>query len=78
MCCFAQHRRSAFVDNDRVKSTPAQRLDAIDIHLAHIERLQKELRAGIADVAEEVRLAAAQLRTAERRRIRKSVGALKR
>lgn len=60
-----------------MKSTPSQRLDAIDVHLAHIERLQKELRTGITDVAEEVRVAAAQLRTAERQRIRKSAGVLK-
>ena len=77
MCCIAQRRRSGLVHNDGVKRTPAQRLDAIDIHLAHIERLQKELRAGIADVAEEVRIAAAELRTAERQRIRKPAGAAK-
>ena len=60
-----------------MKRTPAQRLDAIDVHLAQIERLEKELRAAITDVAEQVRVAAAELRTEERQRIRKSAVAVK-
>lgn len=44
-----------------VKNSPGHRLKAVDEHFARIERLLKELRKRIADVAEEVRLAAEQL-----------------
>lgn len=49
-----------------MNTSPAKRLEAIDDHLARIERLQKELRTGITNVAEEVRVAAAQLRRHEK------------
>ena len=42
-----------------VTNSPARRLKAVDEHVARIERLLEELRKTIADVAEEVRLAAA-------------------
>jgi len=44
-----------------VTHSPARRLKAVDDQFARIERLIKELRTRLADVAEEVRIAADQL-----------------
>ena len=48
--------------------TVARRLDALEDQVVRIERLQKDLRAEITNVAETVRLAAAQLRRDARKR----------
>jgi hypothetical protein len=47
-----------------VKRSPIRILTAVDEQFARIERLLKELRKRIADVAEDVRLAAEQIREA--------------
>jgi hypothetical protein len=50
-----------------VRTSRAQRLRAVDEEFATIERLLKELRKRITDVAEEVRLAAHDAAGARRR-----------
>jgi uncharacterized protein YoaH (UPF0181 family) len=59
---FEQQRSASLAHTLPVNISAARRLDSLDEQLIAIERLQKLLRTEITNVAEAVRVAAAQLR----------------